>query len=54
MKKVAAREAIQIKREGSRVTLRRYSTPKKPANVIVPSAMTRAKVPASVDNSPPL
>lgn len=40
--------------EGIRVRLRRLLSPKYPARVIVPSAITLAIVPASVDSSPPL
>lgn len=47
-------EATQTKSEGSRVTFKRLLWPKNPARVIVPSAMTRAIVPASVESNPPL
>lgn len=43
-----------MKREGSRVIFKSLLTPQYPANVIVPSAITRARVPASVESSPPL
>lgn len=45
---------IQIKSEGSKVTFRSLLSPKYPDNVIVPSAITRAIVPASVESRPPL
>ena len=54
MKQVAIMEEIQMKSEGSRVAFKRQFSPKYPKNVIVPSAITRAKVPASVDSNPPL
>lgn len=41
-------------KEGSRVTFKSIFCPKKPATVIVASAITRAIVPASVDSNPPL
>ena len=47
-------DAAQITREGSRVTLRRLPMPRYPAAVMVQSATTLARVPASVDRSPPL
>lgn len=47
-------DTIQMNREGNKVTLRSLLSPKQPASVIVPSATTRAKVPASVDSNPPL
>lgn len=47
-------EPTQIKSEGSNVTFNSLLSPKYPANVIVESATTLARVPASVDNSPPL
>lgn len=47
-------EPIHMKSEGSRVTFKRLLSPKYPASVIVPSATTLARVPASVDNNPPL
>ena len=39
---------------GSKVVLRRLLSLKYPEIVIVPSAITRARVPASVDSNPPL
>lgn len=45
---------IQIKSEGSKVTFRSLLSPKYPDKVIVPSAITRAIVPASVESRPPL
>ena len=45
---------MQIRREGRSVTLRSLLSPKYPASVMVPSAITRAIVPASVDSNPPL
>lgn len=51
---MATREEIQTKRAGSRVIFRSLFIPQYPANVIVPSAITRARVPASVESSPPL
>lgn len=47
-------EEIQMKSEVSKVTFKTIPSPKYPARVIVPSATTRAKVPASVESSPPL
>jgi hypothetical protein len=47
-------EEIQMKSEGSKVAFKRLLSPKYPDNVIVPSAITRARVPASVESSPPL
>jgi hypothetical protein len=47
-------DATQITRDGRRVTLRSFSMPRLPAAVIVPSATTLAKVPASVERRPPL
>jgi hypothetical protein len=47
-------EDMQMRSEGSRVTFKSRLSPKYPAKVIVPSAITRAIVPASVDSSPPL
>lgn len=54
VRNVAAMETTQINREGRRVIFRSLLSPKNPANVIMPSAATRANVPASVDRSPPL
>ena len=47
-------EAMHITKEGRRVTLRTFPSPRYPANVMVASATTLAIVPASVDNNPPL
>lgn len=47
-------DVMQMTSEGSRVILRSLFSPKYPASVIVASAITRAIVPASVDNNPPL
>jgi hypothetical protein len=47
-------EATQITSEGRRVTFKSLLSPKYPASVIVPSATTRANVPASVESNPPL
>ena len=47
-------EAMQITSEGRSVTFKSLLSPKYPASVIVPSATTRANVPASVERSPPL
>lgn len=47
-------EQIQMKSEGRRVTFKSLLIPQYPATVIVPSATTRARVPASVDSNPPL
>jgi hypothetical protein len=47
-------EDMQMRSEGSRVAFKSRLSPKYPAKVIVPSAITRAIVPASVDSSPPL
>lgn len=54
MKQVATIEDIHMKREGSKVAFRSLFSPRYPASVIVPSAMTRARVPASVESRPPL
>lgn len=54
MKQVATIDIMQITSEGSNVTFKSLLSPKYPASVIVPSAITRAIVPASVDNNPPL
>lgn len=54
MKKVATMVEMQITSEGSKVKFKSLFIPQYPANVIVPSATTRASVPASVDKSPPL
>lgn len=43
-----------MKSEGTKVTFRSLFSPKYPDKVIVPSAITRARVPASVGSSPPL
>lgn len=43
-----------MKSEGSKVTFKSLLSPRYPDNVIVPSAITRARVPASVESSPPL
>lgn len=47
-------EQMQMTREGIKVVFKTLLTPKYPARVIVPSATTRARVPASVESSPPL
>lgn len=47
-------EERQISNEGSKVTFKSHLSGKNPETVMVPSAMTRASVPASVDNKPPL
>jgi len=47
-------DAAQITREGSRVMFRSFPTPRYPAAVMVQSATTLARVPASVERSPPL
>lgn len=47
-------EVMQMRSEGRRVTFKSLLSPRYPAKVIVPSAITRAIVPASVDSSPPL
>lgn len=54
MKKVAIMVAMHITNEGSKVIFNSSLIPQYPASVIVPSATTRASVPASVDSSPPL
>lgn len=41
-------------REGIKVTFKSLFSPKYPDSVIVPSAITLAKVPASVESNPPL
>lgn len=43
-----------MKSEGNKVTFNSMFSPRYPDNVIVPSAITRAKVPASVESRPPL
>lgn len=43
-----------MKSEGIKVTFNSLLSPKYPDSVIVPSAITRARVPASVESSPPL
>lgn len=47
-------DEMQITSAGSKVVFRSVLSPKYPDIVIVPSAITRARVPASVDNNPPL
>ena len=47
-------DEMQMKSAGSKVVFRSLLSPKYPNIVIVPSATTRARVPASVDNNPPL
>lgn len=47
-------EEIQMKSDGSRVAFKSLLSLKYPLSVIVPSAITRAKVPASVESNPPL
>lgn len=47
-------DETQITKEGNRVIFKSLLSPKYPASVIVPSATTRASVPASVERSPPL
>ena len=54
VKQVATIDPTHIIKEGSRVTFKSILCPKNPATVIVASAITRAIVPASVDNKPPL
>ena len=44
----------QTRRAGSKVVFKSLLSPKYPAIVIVPSAITRASVPASVESNPPL
>ena len=46
-------DATHITRDGSRVTLRSIPTPRYPAAVMVQSATTLARVPASVKRRPP-
>lgn len=45
---------MQITSDGTKVKFNSLFIPQYPASVIVPSATTRASVPASVDSSPPL
>lgn len=45
---------MQITSDGSKVTFKSLLSPAYPPKVMVASAITRAIVPASVDNSPPL
>lgn len=47
-------EAMQNTSEGSRVMFKSLLSPRNPARVIVASATTRARVPASVERRPPL
>lgn len=47
-------EEIQIKSDGTKVKFKSLLSPKLPHSVIVPSAITRANVPASVESRPPL
>lgn len=47
-------ENTQMTSEGSRVAFKSLLMPQYPARVIVPSAKTRASVPASVESNPPL
>lgn len=47
-------DVMQMTREGSNVTFKSLLSPKYPASVMVPSAITRARVPASVESNPPL
>ena len=54
MKQVAIIEQIQMKSEGRRVAFKSLLIPQYPVRVIVASAITRARVPASVESSPPL
>lgn len=54
MKQVAIMEDRQMKSEGTKVTFKSLFSPRYPDKVIVPSAITRAKVPASVESNPPL
>jgi len=54
VRKVQAMDATHITRDGSRVTLRSIPTPRYPAAVMVQSATTLARVPASVERRPPL
>lgn len=54
MKQVATMDEMQIKRAGSNVVFNSLFSPKYPDIVIVASATTRARVPASVESNPPL
>ena len=54
MKQVAIMEDRQMKSEGTKVAFKSLLSPRYPDKVIVPSAITRAKVPASVESNPPL
>lgn len=47
-------DVAQITRDGSRVMFRSFPTPRYPAAVMVQSATTLARVPASVESKPPL
>lgn len=47
-------EDIQMKKAGTRVVFKSLLSPQYPDNVIVPSAITLASVPASVESNPPL
>lgn len=47
-------DEMQMSRAGSRVAFSSLLSLKYPTIVIVPSAITRARVPASVDSKPPL
>lgn len=54
MQKVAKMDEMQMRSAGSKVVLSSLLSLKYPEIVIVPSAITRARVPASVDSNPPL
>lgn len=47
-------DEMQMRSAGSNVAFRTILSLKYPEIVIVPSAITRARVPASVDSNPPL
>ena len=47
-------DEMQMRSAGSKVVFRSLLSLKYPEIVIVPSAITRARVPASVDSNPPL
>ena len=51
---MATIDEMQMRRAGTKVVFRNLLSPKYPDIVIVPSATTRAKVPASVESNPPL
>lgn len=47
-------EDMHMNSAGTKVVFKSILSPKYPDSVIVPSAITRASVPASVESNPPL